>query len=379
MDEDANKTTMMIHGATCKVVEFMMMLLMNSIDIKNRLLRFTECVERIEVLLPGKMAYIWMKAVQTLNNRFLSGTIGRLDSIGITIVNMKIGKEFDLLRLKLTGASEVKFTEFSPAFLMMIGSLLDTVEVKNHVKAPFRAGYECRCMRKCNDLCQSQKKNIVDLLASQSALPWKVDISSYGQTNAVEGAIVSYSWNVHYTCEGDARRKDLLVLHYDTDTNEFELKGCKNQHKIKLAEWKTKNQMIGHLFNVNSHASAAIIKLWLRLYDQLVHQFVLPHQVIATIPTLKTAIGDICEWYQLDHDPSILEVPNIFWAPQINMKELKMGRALSNIVLTLKKGLAVKNGSLVHLPDLPNEIITIILTYISITSLVGFGKQRLRW
>lgn len=377
MDETAIKGMMV--GATCKFVEFLMMLLMNSVDIKHRLLRFTECVERIEALLPGKMAYIWMKAVQTLNNRFLSGTIGRLDSIGITIINMKIEKEFDLLRLKLTGASEIKFTEFSPAFLMMIGSLLDTVEVKNHVKAPFRAGYECRCMRKCTDLCQSQKKIILDLLVGQSALPWKFEISSYGQSNVVEGAVINYSWNVFYTCEGDARRKDLLALHYDTDTNEFELKGCKNQYKIKLAEWKTKNQMIGHMFNVNSNASAVIIKLWLRLYDQLVQQFVLPHQVIATIPTLKTAIGDICEWYQLDHDPAILEVPNIYWAPHINMKELKMVRSLSNIVLTLKKGLAVKNGSLVSLPYLPNEIITIILTYVPITSLVGFGKQRLRW
>lgn len=378
MDE-ADKTKM-IYGATCKFVEFMMMILMSSVDIRKRLLYFTEFVERLEVVLPGKMAYVWMRAVQTLNNRFLTGNIGRLDIIGMTIVNMKIEEEFDLLRLKLTGSSEIKFTEFSPAFLMMIGRQLDTVEVQNHVKAPFRDGYECHCMRKCPDLCRAQKQKIVDLLAGQSALPWKFEISSYGQSNVVGGAIVYYAWNV--ACEGDAHKKDkkdLLVLHYDTEANEFELKGCKNQYKIKLAEWEKKNQMIGHMFNGNSHASAVIIKLWLRLYDQLVQQFVLPHQVIDSVPTLKTAIGDICKWYQLVHDPAILEVPNIYWAPDINMKVLQMGRSLSNIVLTLKKGLVVKNGSLVRIPDIAGEIITMILSYIPITTLVGFGKQRLRW
>jgi len=356
-----------------------MMVLIGTGDVKPRIAQLSIILDKFEKKVPGKIAHTWMQAVSILHSRFNNGIIGRLDVFRMNLVHMKIGEEYGKIRSKLTGATDIKFTNYTPAFLMLIGDVFDTMEEKNPVKAPFRDGFECRCLEKCNNLCKKQQESLEGLFNGRTTLSRAFTISRFVQVNTESGAITAYSWSVLCTCAEGQRSKEFMVLHYDTASNSFELRGCSNKYSIKLEDWKKRGDLLGHIFNENSNSSAVIIKLWLVLHAKLVPQFVIPDQAIETISNLKLVIGDICEWYQFDHSPKILELPSLYWSPQLNFKQLHMQGSLVNIILSLKKGLVVRNGRLVPMPYLPDEIIGMILCFLPISELAKYGKQRLRW
>ena len=295
----------------------------------------------------------------------------------MNIQYLGVGDELAALRSKLTGTTDLQFNRFDPKFRMAIGDMLDTVEHKNGVQTPLRDGLACTCPRKCDNLCTDQSRIIEALLNSRSAMPWTFHISHYAHAHYEQGIITGYTWKVLYAAANQPV-KDYMVLCYDTASNGFEMKGCANQYSIKLAEWEERGDRLGHIFNKNSNSSAIIIKLWLYLYAQPRQGMVTPSEAVSSVPHLKQVIETLSNWYRLDYSGK-LEVPGICWNRRLNLKLLQMQGSLANIILSLKKGLVPRDGRLTPIPCLPNEIITMVLGYLPITQLVGFGVQRLKW